>query len=59
LKNEHGDTPIGVKFLSSEKKMITKSVKEFKKKMKDIKDKRKTRNIIPRMVICPIDYTFT
>jgi hypothetical protein len=61
FKNEYSDTPIGVIFINQENKKITKTItkttEEFKKKMKDIKDKRKSKNIIPRMVICPIKYS--
>jgi hypothetical protein len=60
IKNEYSNTPIRVTFIEKIGIIITKTTEEFIKKMKDIKDKRKSKDIIPRMFILadgfPIHY---
>jgi hypothetical protein len=52
FKNKLSDTPIGVSFIDKTgNSLMTETTEQFIKKMKDIKDKRKSKSIIPHMYI--------
>ena len=59
FKNEYSDTPIGVRFIEKTCDIIiTETTEGFIKKMKDIKDKRKSKSIIPRMYILTGEFPY-